>query len=205
MGTVLTTPLIACHDCDLLQREPALGPGGAACCLRCGATLFRSHPGWLDRALAYTFGSIVAFIIANVFPIVGLKVNGELIQTTLIGAARAMNAEGKHSIAGLVFFTTMFAPLAQLLAIAWLLLPLRAGRVPPGAGPVFRFLLSIRPWGMTEVFLLALLVALVKLAAIATVVPGIALFSFGALMILLAAAASALDTHELWAAIQAAR
>jgi paraquat-inducible protein A len=201
----LPSPLIACHDCDLLQREPALGPGGTASCLRCGATLFRSHPGGLDRALACTLASIVAFIIANVFPIVGLKVNGELIQTTLIGAARAMNAEGKHSIAALVFFTTMFAPLGQLLAITWLLLPLRAGRVPPGAGPVFRFLLSIRPWGMTEVFLLALLVALVKLAAIATVVPGIALFSFGALMILLAAAASALDTHELWAAIQAAR
>jgi paraquat-inducible protein A len=197
-GTVLPTQLIACHDCDLLQREPTLTPGGAACCLRCGATLFRSRPGWLDRALALTLGAIVTFVIANSFPIVGLKINGELIQTTLYGAVRAMYSEGMHLIASLVFFTTIFAPFAEMAAILSLLLPLRVGHVPRNAGPIFRFLLSVRPWGMTEVFLLALLVALVKLAAIATVVPGIALFSFAILMMLVAAAAASLDTHELW-------
>jgi paraquat-inducible protein A len=201
----LPTPVIACHDCDLLQREPVLPLGGTARCLRCGATLFRRQTGWLDRALTFTLGAIITFVVANMFPIVGLQVNGDTIQTTLLGAARTMNGEGMHAIAGLVFFTTFFAPLAEMVAIAWLLVPLKVGRVPPGAGWIFRFLRSVQPWGMTEVFLLALLVALAKLSAIAAVVPGIALWAFGILMVLLAAAAAALETRELWATLEAAR
>jgi len=199
----LPKQVIACHDCDLLQREPALRPGGTARCPRCGATLFQSQPQWLDRALAFTLGALVAFGVANAFPIVGLEFNGELIQTTLIGAALRMNADGMHSIAILVFFTTFLAPLLEMVCVAWLLLPLRAGRIPPSADAVFRLIRWIQPWGMTEVFLLALLVALVKLAAIASVVPGIALWSFGVLMVLLAAAAGALEPRELWARLEA--
>ena len=197
--------VIACHDCDLLQRAPVLKPGDAARCPRCGATLFRNQPAWLDRALACTLGAIVTFIVANSFPIVGLEINGEIIQTTLIGAARRMNSDGMHSIAVLFFFTTFLAPFMEMAAVAWLLVPLRAGRVPRGADAVFRLLRAIQPWGMTEVFLLALLVALVKLAAIASVVPGVALWCFGILMVLLAAAAGALDTREFWAALEARR
>ena len=92
-----------------------------------------------------------------------------------------------------------------MTAIAWLLLPLRAGRMPWGADAVFRLLRWVHPWGMTEVFLLALLVALAKLAAIASVVPGIALWSFGVLMVLLAAADSTLETRKLWAMLEAGR
>ena len=197
--------LIACHDCDLLQRAPVLKPGESARCPRCGATLFRNQPGWLDRALACTLGALVTFIVANSFPIVGLEINGETIQTTLIGAARRMNADGMHGIAILVFFTTFLAPFMEMAAVAWLLVPLRAGRLPRSADLVFRLLRAVQPWGMTEVFLLALLVALVKLAAIASVVPGIALWCFGILMVLLAAAAGALESREFWAALEARR
>ncbi len=58
---------------------------------------------------------------------------------------------------------------------------------------------------MTEVLILGMLVALVKLAHIASVVPGIALWAFGALMVLLAAASAAFDPREFWARISAAR
>lgn len=197
--------MIACHDCDLLQRAPVLNPGETARCPRCGAALFKNQPAWLDRTLACTLGAMATFLICNAFPIVGLKVNGDVVMTTLLGAARRMNAEGKHSIALLVLFTTFLAPLLEMIAIAWLLLPLRAGRAPAGGDAAFRLLRWVQPWGMTEVFLLALLVALAKLAAIASVVPGIALWSFGALMILLAAAQSALETREIWALMEARR
>ena len=51
---------------------------------------------------------------------------------------------------------------------------------------------------MVEVFLLGTLVSLAKLAHLAHVQPGIALWSFAALMVLLAAAAAAFDPHALW-------
>ena len=55
--------LIACHECDLLQRETVLPPGGRACCSRCGVTLYRNIPGSLDRTLAYTLSAAVFFVL----------------------------------------------------------------------------------------------------------------------------------------------
>lgn len=198
-------PLIACHECDLLQRETVLPGGGTARCLRCGGELYRDRPDSLNRALASTLAAMVLFAIANAYPIVGLSVNGDLVQTTLIGAARILYRDGMWPIAGLVFFTTILMPLLQMVSIAYLLLPLRLGRLPGRPDLAFRLVQWAGSWGMTEVLILGLLVALVKLAHIAAVVPGIALWAFGVLMVLLAAISAAFDPREFWARISAAR
>ena len=59
------------------------------------------------------------------------------------------------------------------------------------------------PWSMTEVFMLGVLVSLVKLAHMATIVPGFAMWAFFALIFLLPAAASVLDVHTLWKRMEA--
>lgn len=197
--------LIACHECDLLQHETPLPPRGIARCRRCGAELYRDHPDSLDRALAFTLGAIVLFVIANAFPILGLKVRGEFIQTTLFGGVRTLYDENMGLVAGLVFVTAILMPMMQLAGLAYLLLPLKFKRVPRWIAPVFRMWNMARTWSMVEVFMLGVLVALVKLSSIAGVVPGIALWSFGGLMLLLAAAASAFDPRALWARAGAAR
>ncbi|MGE8363655.1 paraquat-inducible protein A [Cupriavidus sp.] len=196
--------LIACHECDLLQRETALPIAGVARCRRCGAELYRSRPASLDRALALTLAAIVLFIVANTFPVVGLSVNGDLVQTTLFGAVRILYRDGMWPLAGLVFVTTLMMPLLRMLAMTYLLLPLRLRRLPRRPDLGFRILELAAPWGMTEVLILGMLVALVKLAHIATVVTGVAMWAFGAVMLLLAAAASAFDVRDLWARIDAA-
>jgi paraquat-inducible protein A len=198
-------PLIACHDCDLLQREPLLPQGGVVRCRRCGATLFRSHPQSTERALACTLGALFLFVLANVFPIVGLKLSGDFVQTTLLGAAQVMYRNDMRLVAGLVLVTTFVAPLTQMLAMTYLLLPACLGRRPPQARRVFRGMTLIQPWSMLEVFVLGILVALVKLAHLAIVVPGIALWSFGGVMLLMAAATAAFDARDLWTRLEAAR
>jgi paraquat-inducible protein A len=197
--------VLACDECDLLQREVGLPPGGVARCRRCGAQLYRNRPHGLDRALAYVLGALVFFIISNAFPVVGLEVRGELVQTTLLGAVRGIYADGVWPIAVLVLVTTVIAPLVQMIAMAWLLLPLQLGLVPRGFAHVFRVFHLARPWGMVEVLMLGVLVALAKLARMAEVVPGIALWSLGGEMLLLAAAAAAFDPHALWAKVGQAR
>jgi paraquat-inducible protein A len=197
--------LLACDECDLLQRETSLPPGGTARCRRCGAQLYRSHPHGLSRSLAYVLGALVLFVISNAYPVVGLEVRGELVQTTLFGAVRGMYADGMWPIAVLVLTTTIIAPLAQMVAMAYLLAPLHLGRVARGHGLVFRALHLARPWGMVEVLMLGVLVALAKLAHIAAVVPGIAMWSLGGEMLLLAAAAAAFDPRAWWAKASAAR
>jgi paraquat-inducible protein A len=191
--------LMACHECDLLQQETVLPDGGTARCRRCGAVLYRSSPASLDRALALTLAAMVLFTIANVFPIVGLSVNGNLVDTTLFGAARILYLDGMWPLAGLVFVTTLLMPLLDMAAVVYLLLPLWMGHVPRWGDIVLRMLRRVSPWGMIEVLILGMLVALVKLAAIASVVPGIALWAFGAVMLLLAAAAAGFDPHDIWA------
>ncbi|MEM5460753.1 paraquat-inducible protein A [Paraburkholderia phytofirmans] len=190
--------LIACHECDLLQREAPLTGESVLRCCRCGAELYRNHPDSLDRALAFTVTAIVLFVIGNAFPIVGLSVNGDLVETTLLGAVRVLYRDGMWPIAGLVFVTTFLMPLMQMSAMAYLLFPLWRRRLPYRPDIVFRVLHLARPWGMTEVLILGMLVALVKLAHIASVVPGVALWTFGALMLILAAASAAFDPHDLW-------
>jgi paraquat-inducible protein A len=192
-------PLIACHECDLLQREAALPQGGVARCGRCGAELYRSHPHSLERTMALTVGAIVLFVIANSFPIVGLQLDGQVIQTTLFNTVRTLWDQDMESIAVLVFVTTIAMPALQLSAIAYLVLPLRLGRVPAHFGRVFRVLQTVRPWGMVEVFMLGVLVSLVKLAHLAGVVAGVALWSFAALMLVMAGISAVFDGRGLWA------
>jgi paraquat-inducible protein A len=194
-------PLIACQECDLLQREVSLPEGGVAHCPRCGAELYRSHPESLERSLALTVGAILLFAIANIFPIVGIKLEGQLIQTTLFHTAQMLYDNEMKSLAALVLLTTIIMPTLQLFALVYLLLPLKLGDVPPHFALVFRMLHAVQPWAMVEVLMLGVLVSLVKLAGLAHVVPGIALWSFGALMMMMAGIAATFDPRALWASM----
>lgn len=199
------TSLIACHECDLMQREVPLPRGGVAFCVRCGAELYRSHPDSFVRTLALTLTAMVLLAIANAFPIVALHLEGQVIQTTLFNTVRTLYDEDMKSIAVLVFVTAILMPALKLFALAYLFLPLQLGRAAPHFALVFRMLRAVQPWGMVEVFMLGILVSIVKLESLASVVPGIALWSFGALMLLMAASAPVFDPRVLWARAEAAR
>jgi paraquat-inducible protein A len=194
--------LTACHECDLLQREPILQPGGVACCPRCGAVLFRDIPDSVDRALAFTLGAAFLFIIANLFPIVGLEAAGIANATSLYGAVESIWKNDMEGVAALVFITTILIPAVQLALMLYVLLPLKLGQMPQGLAPILRVLQSVRPWSMTQVFILGVLVALVKLAHLAHIVPGIALWSFGGLILLFTGAMASFNMHELWSLVR---
>jgi paraquat-inducible protein A len=190
--------LIACRECGQLQRETELPPGGAASCCRCGALLYRNHAGSLDRPLALLLAAAIVFVLANAFPIVGIEMQGNRIATTLYGAVQALWREEMHLIAGLVLFTTILAPAFELGITLAVLALLYAGSAWRGLPLLLRLVLALEPWSMIEVFMLGVLVAVVKLSHSATIVPGIALWAYAALMVLLAAATAAMNPHALW-------
>jgi paraquat-inducible protein A len=196
---------MACHECDLLQREILLPERGTATCARCGAVLYRRNPHSIERSLAIATAASMLFLLANVFPLVGLRVGGELVQTTLFGAARAIYANDMKILGVVVLITTVVAPLIELVAMLALLVPLWGRRVPLAGASLLRAMRAVQPWRMGEVLMLGVLVALVKLAHIAEVIPGIALWSLGGLVVLTAAGMSTFDPRELWARIDPAR
>lgn len=198
--------LVACLECDLLHRQAQLSPGGKARCTRCGAHLYRYAPeNANERALAFALTACILFVIANVYPIVGMDMQGTHNSATLIGAVQSLWNDESRAVATLVFFTTIFVPAAELAGLTWVLVTLRLGLRGFGAVAILHFIESVKAWGMVEVFLLGVLVSLVKLAHIATVQPGVALYSFGALMTSIAAAASVFDAEAAWTKLEAGR
>jgi len=189
--------LIICEECDAVHRRPLLEHAEIARCLRCGGELERHNGSRHERLLPLTVASLIMFVIANSFPIVEIELQGLSSQTTLLGAVLSLNAEGMSLVALLVLATTIVFPLVQLLILLYLLLPSTDTLPRPGAKALLRLMHTVRPWGMVEVFLLGVLVALVKLSRIADVVPGMALWAFAALTILLTAVVS-FNPRYLW-------
>ena len=190
--------LIACHECDLIHRVKPLPIKGVANCTRCGSVLYRHKPNSLERTLALSLAGLVLFVLANSFPFLALKMESQLHQTNLITGIKVLYTQGMQGLAVVVLLTTILAPLAQLLGMLYLLLPLRHDRVPPQFAPIFRLVRSLQPWSMMEVFMLGILVSAVKLAKMAQIVPGIAIYSFFGLIVVLTAATVSLDPHEIW-------
>ncbi|RKP48596.1 paraquat-inducible protein A [Pararobbsia silviterrae] len=189
---------VACEVCDALHHKQHLIGVASARCTRCGSTLYR-HVGLrsADRELAVAFAALITFVIANAFPIVELETNGLTTRTTLIGAVINLLNGDRTLIAAMVALATIVFPAIELMALIYLLLPLRLGHKPAGFDRVLRTVQAVRPWGMIEVFMLGVLITVVKMTSIARVIPEIAMFAFGALTFLSASLVT-FDPRDLW-------
>lgn len=196
--SIHTESVVACRECDLLLREIPLLPGGVACCCCCGSSLYRNTPDSLGRTLAFSLAAAILFIIANVYPILGIEIQGTRNATNLFGAVHSLWSQGMYIISTLVAVTTILLPGTELALMMYLILPLKLGHLPPGSALLLRFLQSIKPWGMVEVFMLGILVSLVKLTGTSTLIPGAALWSFGGLTLLFAAVAASFNPRDIW-------
>ena len=190
--------VIVCHACDLAHRLDCLAGDARVRCVRCRAELYRTNDRSPDNAIALAVTALTLFVLANVYPLVAMTVNGSTRMTTLIGAAEAFYEQGYGILAVLVAFTAIIVPLVQILTLLYVLVPLRLGRVIRGQNLLFRMLTALRPWGLTEVFMLGAVVALVKLSAQAEVTPQVSLVAYGLLMISIAALTSATPSEQYW-------
>lgn len=193
---------VACRGCDLLQRIPALPPGGKARCRQCGQllALHPLHP--LDRPLALAIACAILIVIANVEPLMTLSAAGRTATTTLFGGAVEMWQRGAELTAFVVAFCAVIAPAVYVTTVLVVLLAVRGGRAPSWVGEVMRWSEDVRPWSMNEVLLLGILVALTKIATLAIVIPGAALYAMGALVLLLPWLATSIDPRAIWRRIR---
>jgi paraquat-inducible protein A len=198
-------PVIVCPACDLAHRltpAPAIGHGQ---CARCRAPLQRREDASIDTAIALAVCAVVLLLLSNAYPLVAMHVNGSSRDTTLIGAALGLYAQGFESLAALVFLTTVVAPFLQIVALLYVLIPLRRRRRAPGQNTVLRVLTRVRPWTFMEVFMLGALVALVRLSNFAHITPGVALWSCALLMLCLSALTSVTSAEQLWRWVEESR
>ena len=199
---VADSSLIACQHCDLLQHLPKLEPGGSARCPRCNKELWRRREDSLNRTLALTLAAAVLYVVANSVPMLGLTIVGRDASTTVIGGAQHLWDNGQRLVGVLVLFTAVIAPALQISLMLAIVLGAMRQRAPRWVGTLLRHHPTTRIWSMIEVMMVGVLVALVKIADYATVVPGVALFVLWVLVFLLAAMSANFDSREVWAKIQ---
>jgi len=189
---------VACHECDLLQLLPDVPPGARASCSRCGCTLATRPADPIERPLALAIAALLVLVVANTSPLMGLSAVGRHASTTIIGGAYQMWLQGQEVTAVIVAFTAVIAPAGYLLCLLIVLLAVHRPPAPLWVGAMLRWAERSRPWAMTEVMMLGILVALIKIADLAKVEAGIGMFSVGVLMLLFPAILSSIDTEELW-------
>jgi paraquat-inducible protein A len=160
--------------------------------------LHRLEGAHLDTAVALAISALVLFVIGNLYPIVSLNINGATRSATLAQSALGLYRDGFPILSVLVLLTTLCAPLFQVGALLYLLLPLRKRRTARHQRLVFRWLTYVRPWTFFEVFLLGAFVALVRLTKFAEVIPGLALVCCMLFMITLAALTNMTSPQQFW-------
>jgi len=191
-------PLTACPDCDLLQYIPPLASGERVGCARCGRLLAKQPSGSSDRPLALTVAAGIALVLANALPLMELRVAGRSASTTIIGGAYDLWMQDERITGVLVAFCAVVAPTGYLLLMFALLVAARRTPVPHWVAEILRWMQHLQVWSMLEVVMLGILVALVKIAELATVDPGIGIYAFGAVVLLIPAIAVNFDAREIW-------
>jgi paraquat-inducible protein A len=190
--------LVACHDCGEVHRVPELRDGRTAVCARCGGVLLRHRVASIEHAPALNLAGLLLFGVANLFPLMTLKMAGQAQATTLFGGADALYRSGLWQLAGLVIVVAILIPFLKLAGFVWVLARALTNRLSRAEAPIFRFVGMLRPWAMTEVYLLGLIVAWVKLRDLATIELGLALFALVGLILMMLWADAALEPHEVW-------
>lgn len=197
-----TQLLTACPQCDLMQYEVNLSAGEKALCSRCNALLYKNTAVHHNQEIAFTISAIVMLVIANLFPIATIVVQGQVIEATLFGIVQTLVMQQQNLLAILIFITLLLAPILEVLTMAYLLSQLKWGWPKHHIVHAYRLHLTAKTWVLVDVFMLGVLVALVKLTPIVIVKVDIAVWAFAGLITLLTGLAQAFDARKIWSQIE---
>jgi paraquat-inducible protein A len=192
-----TDQLIICEHCDSVYQKVTLAKHQKTLCTRCGGVLQRYNGLTVEQRLALTFTALMLWIFANFYPVMSISLKGVKNSATLWDSVLALSLGPITFIAMVAAIAMIIAPIFQLLLLIWVLGFALSGRRSPGFRFCMRWLETLRPWSMLEVCLLGAMVAVIKLAGLLDVLPGIGLFALAALSLMMIRIAGR-DIRELW-------
>jgi paraquat-inducible protein A len=192
-----TDQLIICEHCDCVYQKVTLAKHQKTLCTRCGGVLQRYNGLTVEQRLALTFTALMLWIFANFYPVMSISLKGLKNSATLWDSVLALSLGPITFIALVVAIAMIIAPIFQLLLLIWVLSYALTSRRAPGFRFCMRWLETLRPWSMLEVCLLGAMVAVIKLAGLLDVLPGIGLFALAILSLMMIRIAGR-DIRELW-------
>jgi paraquat-inducible protein A len=197
MSTVSYPDLVTCAGCDQTHARRALSSTEWARCRRCGSTLERGRRFSISTWLALTLTAAILMVFANAFPVAIISLGGLESEATVWQSVVALAAGPGAPVAVAAGMIAIGVPALQVLTLLWVLSFAMAGRSCPYFVPAMRVLRASKPWGMIDVCLLAILVALVKLSGFLHVVAGIGIAAIVVLAPLMAVITNRND-GDLW-------
>jgi len=194
--------LVGCRTCRLVCRKPPAG--SAAFCPRCGARLFRRKPESLTRTRALLLAAIILYLPANLLPITHTMSLTSRQSDTIISGVIYFMTTGSWFVAAVIFIASVLIPLLKLLILAFLLVSVQTGSQwrPLERSQLYRLTEAVGRWSMVDIFVVSIMVALVKLGAVAQIEAGPGAVYFAAVVIITMLAAMSFDPRLIWDAAE---
>lgn len=197
--------LLACRICGLLndargRQRPSSPPPSLSRCERCTTPLYARKPYSVARTWALLIAAYALYLPANLLPVLETGEVGRRETDTILGGAARLWLDGSWPLALVIVVASVVVPLGKLLALTWLVADVQfgAGSSPLRGTQLYRTIDLIGRWSMVDIYVGALLVALVQFHPFATFSPGPAAIAFGAVVVLTLAASRSFDPRLLW-------
>lgn len=196
--TARSLGLVRCHDCSLLAAAHL------QTCPRCGARLHLRKPDSLGRTTALVLAALILYLPANLLPITVTTALGTRQADTILSGVIYFMQTGSWEIASVIFIASVFVPFAKLCLLILLLVSVRfRWRWRPRDRTVlYRLTELVGRWSMVDIYVVTILVALVRLGAVATIEAGPAAVYFAAVVVLTMFAAESFDPRLIWDALE---
>ncbi len=186
--------LTACRDCG----QVVAGQDGD--CPRCAAGLHRRKPDSLRRCSALVAAAAILYVPANLLPVMTVIHFGTGHPDTILSGVQGLIAAEMWPVAILVFFASVTVPVLKLAGLSYLLVSVRrrSARRRRDRTRLYRLIETVGRWSMVDIFMIALLAALVKLGAIASVQAELGAVAFAAVVVITMMASDSFDPRLIW-------
>lgn len=192
LDTAAARGLAVCHGCGKVQ------PVSNGHCTRCDAHLHLRKPHSLQRTWALTLAAVLLYFPANLLPMMRSTGLGGGEEKTILGGVILFWEHHAYPIAIVIFVASVAIPILKLIAIVTLCLSTRTCRRPRAMTRLYRMTELVGRWSMVDVFVVAILVAVVQLGNLMSIEPGSATVAFAAVVILTMLAAMSFDPRLIW-------
>ena len=189
--------LMSCHVCRLITawtEEPH------ACCPRCGSPLHARKTGSIARAWALLLAAALFYIPANVFPIMRTQSLSSKDDNTILSGIIELWRAGSPGLAVIVFTASIIVPMLKFIILGYLLVSVQrsSGFVSRQRAKLYRFVELVGYWSMLDVFVVAILSALVHFKILSRVEPLPGVVFFGVVVVLTMLSAMSFDPRLIW-------
>lgn len=200
MMTAAQCGLVACPSCGTITRLSVEKLREPPKCQLCFARLHSRKPMSIQRSWAWLTAGILAYLPANIYPIMYTTVFGDSEPNTIIGGFFVLWEMKSYPVALVVFLASVVVPVLKFIAVSYLLISIqrRYQHSRYDRTRLFRLTEFIGRWSMIDVFVVAILAALVQIGSVAQIEPGLGATAFGATVIFTMLSALALDPRLLW-------